>query len=384
MTNSKHQSLKIGIDASRNRSGGAKAHLIGILSELQPERFGIAEVHVWTYQSLNDMLPNVPWLFKHCPKELESSLSSQLLWQWNSLPKELIRNGCDILFASDASTVCQFQPMVVLSQDLLSYEPNIMAMYPLGAEKARLLAILLIQNLAFRRAIGTIFLTNYAAKVIQSSCGRLKTTAIIPHGVDDRFRNVNGTIEWRSDSSSVRCVYVSPIVLFKNHVNVVRAFEILRNRGKKVDLILAGTGTGIAKDRLIKQIDLSDPNRGFIKELGAVSYEWMPQLLSEAEIFVFASSCETFGITLLEGMSAGLPIACSSRSSLPETLENGGIYFDPASPASIAEAIEELLDNRDIRIRVAMRARELSEKYTWEQCSNSTFGFIADLARQTR
>ena len=42
-------SIAIGIDASRNRSGGARAHLVGILTEGDPLKFGIGEVHVWAY-----------------------------------------------------------------------------------------------------------------------------------------------------------------------------------------------------------------------------------------------------------------------------------------------------------------------------------------------
>ena len=45
-------------------------------------------------------------------------------------------------------------------------------------------------------------------------------------------------------------------------------------------------------------------------------------------IFVFASSTETFGISLLEAMAVGMPIVCSDKSSLPEVLQNGGLYFD--------------------------------------------------------
>ena len=46
----------VGIDASRNRSGGAKAHLIGIISECDPKKHGIKTIHVWAFESLLDQL----------------------------------------------------------------------------------------------------------------------------------------------------------------------------------------------------------------------------------------------------------------------------------------------------------------------------------------
>lgn len=123
------KTLKIGIDASRNRSGGAKAHLIGILAEFDPFKYGIIEVHVWSFRSLLALLPDRSWLIKHSPVELEQSLFKQLWWQAFSLSDELKTAGCDILFTTDASTLCSFKPNVVLSQDLLSYEPGMMRYY---------------------------------------------------------------------------------------------------------------------------------------------------------------------------------------------------------------------------------------------------------------
>ena len=71
----------VGIDATRNRSGGAKAHLIGLLGSANPADYGVVEVHVWAYKSLLDSLPNVTWLKKHHSSWLEKSLIHQLIWQ---------------------------------------------------------------------------------------------------------------------------------------------------------------------------------------------------------------------------------------------------------------------------------------------------------------
>ena len=82
--------MNIAIDASRNRSGGAKAHLIGILSKCIPARHGIQEIHVWAFKELLDQVPDYPWLIKHNPASLEQSLSKQLGWQATALAGEII------------------------------------------------------------------------------------------------------------------------------------------------------------------------------------------------------------------------------------------------------------------------------------------------------
>ena len=114
-------SLIIGIDASRNRSGGAVAHIIGILTEFDPREQNIKEIHIWSFSSLLNQLPDFPWLFKHNPKDLEKSLFRQLIWQAFSFSRELNSVKCDILFNSSAISICRFKPMVALSQTLISY-----------------------------------------------------------------------------------------------------------------------------------------------------------------------------------------------------------------------------------------------------------------------
>ena len=72
-----------------------------------------------------------------------------------------------------------------------------------------------------------------------------------------------------------------------------------------------------------------------------------------------------------------MPIACSNRSSLPETLQDAGVYFDPQNDASIAEAIQLLIDDPSLRKTVAARAKQLSEPYSWETCASHTWNYIS-------
>lgn len=371
--------LVVGIDASRNRSGGAKAHLIGILSEGDPLKHGIRAIHVWSFKPLLDSIPVRPWLVKHNPIELEGPLSGQLWWQATKLAGEIESSGCDILFTTDASTLCRMRPMVVLSQDMLCYEPGVMKYFGYTKARLRLLAILFIQNRAMRSADGVIFLTEYAAKMIQRSCGALPRIVHIPHGVGVDFKRMQRVEAWPSNGERpIRCLYLSNAAMYKHQWEVVRAMAGLRSRGHNVTLDLVGGGSGRAQKLLEAEITLSDPRKEFVRQKGFIPQRNLPELLAGTDLFVFASSCEAMPNTLIEAMAVGLPIACSDRGPMPELLADAGVYFDPEDAHSIADAVEKLLTDPRLRIRVQQRAKQLADQYSWSRCADETWKFIVE------
>jgi glycosyltransferase involved in cell wall biosynthesis len=371
------KSLVVGVDASRNRSGGAKAHLLGILKDSDPLAHGIREVHVWSYRALLERLPDLPWLIKHNPPELERSLLHQMWWQYRALPVEARKNECSILLNTDAGSVCRFRPAVTMSRDMLSYEPGEIKRFGISRARLRLLLLRIVQSQSMRFADGVIFLTQYAARVIQQSTGALGRTAVIPHGVGTAFTNNDSRVSWPENlARSIRCLYVSNAAMYKHQWTVVQAIAALRSRGFNLELVLAGGGRGRAARLLDKEIARNDPTGRFVRCLGFVPHHDLPSLLAEADLFVFASSCENMPNTLVEAMAVGLPIACSNRGPMPEVLRDGGVYFDPEDPESIAGAIETLIRDPGLRMSVATRAKGLSGEYSWARCGAETWQFL--------
>ena len=200
----------IGINASRARSGGAFAHLAGILNELDPLHYGIHEVHVWSYPKLLNSLLDAPWLIKHSPPELEKSLFHQVIWEYRKLPVLLAEKHCSILLNLDAGSLCRYQPSVTMSRDMLSYEPGEIQRFGFSLARIRLLLLRYMQNASLKRADGVIFLTQYAANVIQSSCGVLKNVRIVPHGVADNFRqSPTNYLHASGGENKINLLYVS-------------------------------------------------------------------------------------------------------------------------------------------------------------------------------
>jgi glycosyltransferase involved in cell wall biosynthesis len=375
--------IKVAVDASRVRSGGGIAHLLGIFEITHPSEFGIKEIHVFSYQKLLDQLPQQPWLIKHHPLELEGSLFQQSWWQGMRLRKEIKQAGCDILFSADVSTFCRFTPLVVLNQNMLAYDPGVLALFGLSKERVKQTLMYFVQRQAFRFAQGTIFLTQHAATQVQRRVGKLKRTVCIPHGVAEMFKNTPVAASWpTAGERPLRCVYVSPVLEYKHQTEVVNAIKILREQGLDIELTLAGGGGSRPLKILTELLNQIDPQRQFVKVIEFIPNTQIASLIANSDLFVFASGCETFGIALLEAMAVGVPIACSNRSSLPETLKDGGEYFDPQDPQSIVQAINRLVRDPQNRAQRAVRARTLAAQYSWPRCAAATWHFVVQTYRE--
>lgn len=371
------EGIVVGIDASRNRSGGAKVHLRGILGAGDPREHGVRQVHVWSYRSLLYALPDAPWLTKHHDPALEAPLWRQVAWQRWRLPAAARAQRCDVLLNTDAGSVCRFRPAVTMSRDMLSYERGEMQRY--GWSKARLRLVLLrgLQNRSLRFADGAVFLTDYAAHTIGRFTGALKRVAIIPHGVATEFKHGGAPLAWpRDPAEPIEVLYVSNAAPYKHQWHVVRAVAALRAQGRNLHLTLVGGGSGAAQQRLDDEIARSDPRGEFVRCPGFADPASLPTALRRAHLFVFASSCENMPNTLVEAMAAGLPIACSDRGPMPEVLADAGTYFDPEQPASIANALDLLIVDPGLRQARARRARELAENYSWDRCARETWAFL--------
>jgi len=353
--------------------------MIGIFGSADPRAYGVSQVHLWAYQSLLDELPDREWLVKHCPLSTGRSLPVQLWWQFRSLEREARACGCDLLLSSDAGTVCRFEPSVVISQDMLSYEPGEMSRYGLSRMRARLMALRHVQAWAMTRADGVIFLSRYAADMIQKVTGPLRRVAVIPHGVDSAFRKRVGSLAG-SATRAWRCIYVSQADLYKHQWHVVRAIGLLRGKGHDVGLQLVGGGAGRPEAMLQTELARSDPSGAYVTRAGFIPQADLPALFDRSDIFVFASSCENMPNTLIEGMASGLPVASSDRGPMPEVLGDGGVYFDPEDSVSIASAIERLIQDENLRESVSRSAMKLAGAFSWERCADETWTFLRDTA----
>ena len=369
--------MRLAIDASRCRSGGAERHLAGILNNLVIDETLFSSILIWIPESFSEQLPSADWLEIRHPELLTNNLIGELFWQAFSLNSLLKQNQIDILLTADASSLCLFSPSVVVSQDLSSFEPAVLNSAT-GMAFLRLQTIKWIQVFSLRRAKSCIYQSSYARLLINNVVRSTKESVVISHGVgspEPRWSSVNFTKK-RPDTDTYKCLYVSPFAHYKKQLELVKAIRICQKKGLNLSLELIGGGEGYYTELVLNEIAVARQEGCKITIKGFVEHQKVLEEMSLADIFIFPSVCETFGITLAEAMYIGVPIICAKASSLPDLLEDGGLYCNADSPISISVCIQEAINNPKDTVSRAKLAQKISKKFSWRRASQKTFELI--------
>jgi glycosyltransferase involved in cell wall biosynthesis len=146
-----------------------------------------------------------------------------------------------------------------------------------------------------------------------------------------------------------------------------------------IRLQLVGSASDKNYEQLVKaKIKTHDPNGNFIEYVGAVPYESLDVYYHNADIAVFASSCENNAITLLEKMAAGLPVICNDVPPMSDFLIDAGVYVDFLNSVELISALKIFIENVEERIQFSAKAVNYSKQYTWSNASIRTFKYLHD------
>lgn len=234
------------------------------------------------------------------------------------------------------------------------------------------------QASSYLRSSGVIFLSGHSRQVVSAELPELPPSKVIAHGLDPVFlRAKDRSYEL---SNVVRLLYVSPAYPYKNQSAVIEGVIAARGASKlDIRLRLVGGGPPETTRQIQEKID-SEGAAEFVEIVGAVDYSSLQNEYDEADLFIFASSCETFGITLLEAMGARLPIACADKTGLSEILKDAGVYFNPEDVSSIAAALIQLMESSRKRLELGELAHRYAKEYTWSRCAELTFDYLKTLS----
>lgn len=382
----KASGLVIGIDATNLRRGGGVTHLVELLAAANPEKYGIDKVLVWSGQKTLAALEDREWLEKINPSDLDKGLLRRTIWQRFKLASVARAAGCNVLFAPGGSYSANFHPVVTMSQNLLPFVWRELRRYGWSFLTLKLLLLRWVQSQTFLRADGVIFLTEYARQGVLRVTGPLTAeTPIIPHGLNSRFQmapKAQLSISEYNYTKPYRILYVSIIDRYKHQWHVVEAVAALRKLGLPIALDLVGPAYPPALLQLNETIARVDAERYWAHYHGAIPYSELHEMYAKVDMGIWASTCETFGIILLEKMAAGLPIACSRNEPMPEIVGDTGLYFDPEQPNDILRALRQLIESPQLRTQLAQASHRRAQQFSWQRCADETFGFLVEMARQ--
>ena len=373
--------LTLGIDATNLRRGGTRTHLIELLRAADPQMHGFSKIILWGSQETTSLIEERSWLLKRNPPALEAGLFIRTFWQLFGLSCQIKRENCNIVFVPGGSYITNFRPIVTMSRNMLPFEWKELRRYGFTHMTLKLILLRWVQSRSFKLADGIIFLTQYASDIVCKIVGELRSySKIIPHGLNTRFiykPKYQKNIMNYSNKLPYHILYVSTIDQYKHQWNVVEAISSIRQKNSwKLLLSLVGPSYPHSLSRLKKSIEKYDPKNEWVKYHGAIPYTNLHKFYQQADMGIFASSCENMPNILLETMAAGLPVASSNRGPMPEILGNTGAYFNPDDPADIALCLENLISNPNLRANFAAKSFLVAQQYTWEHCADETFSFL--------
>jgi glycosyltransferase involved in cell wall biosynthesis len=368
--------VKVLIDGGSSGSGGYFRYLRGILA---PGRVPPGtEVVLLCSPEVTAELAEVD---ERVRLRVEPVLSTparlrRVAWWLRSYPRLVRELAPDVIVHASGVKRGRAQgvPSVAIHHNMAPFTRDTFRHYGASRQTLRFLRWRVRLARSFCRADGVIFHAPYTRGEVCRQVRGVKRTAIVPNAVEPQFRT--DAPADRQLGAVVEILCVSTIYLFKHPWNVVEAVARLRDElGLDLRLSIVGGGEPVAKARLAARIEELDA-ASWTTVAEGVPLDRMPALYRRADLFVFPSADETWPITLLEAMAAGLPIACSSRMAMPDLLQDGGVYFDPEDPAAAAAAVRTLLTQADVRRAVAAAAHRRAALYTWDQSAAGVYRFV--------
>jgi glycosyltransferase involved in cell wall biosynthesis len=113
--------------------------------------------------------------------------------------------------------------------------------------------------------------------------------------------------------------------------------------------------------------------------LDYVGDDELPLLFKNADMFVFPSVSEGFGLPALEAMSLGVPTIVSNAASLPEVVGDGALLVDPKDPQGLSRAILKVSEDHDLRRTLVDKGIKRSKAFSWKTTARETLRLYRDL-----
>ncbi len=172
-------------------------------------------------------------------------------------------------------------------------------------------------------------------------------------------------------------LYAGTIEPRKNVDLMLDAYQALpRELREEFDLVLAGPKGWHSEHTMAR---LASGTLAGVHYLGYVPEAAMPGLFAGAAVFVYPSLYEGFGFPVAQAMAAKTPVLTSTTSCLPEIAGDGAIKVDPRSQAELTAAMAVMLENADLRLRLANNGRKHAEAYHWAQCAKDSLAWFEEI-----
>lgn len=166
-------------------------------------------------------------------------------------------------------------------------------------------------------------------------------------------------------------LYAGNIKPHKNIARIIEAFSVLKTELKENEtwknLKLLIIGDELSKHQFLRRTVIRSGVQHDVRFFGYVPYDTLKVFYKSAQIFVFPSLYEGFGLPPLEAMANGTPVLTSNISSLPEVLGDAALLVNPENVFEISKGLKHLLFDTNLRSELIAKGLQQSRKYSWRK-----------------
>lgn len=169
----------------------------------------------------------------------------------------------------------------------------------------------------------------------------------------------------------------------KNLARLVQAFAVFCKQYPDLDYDLVFAGKEDPSISEVRDTVIKEQLWDRVKFLGFVDTQDLRLLYGAARAYVFPSLYEWFGLTILEAMACGIPVACSHFSSLPEIAgESGAVFFNPLRIESMVNALHVIAGDDDVRKRCIVNGMERLVFFSWKKNGSEILAVYRALSKK--
>ncbi|HHH52506.1 MAG TPA: glycosyltransferase family 1 protein [Bacteroidetes bacterium] len=173
-------------------------------------------------------------------------------------------------------------------------------------------------------------------------------------------------------------VYLGSIHPRKNLVNLIKGFNEFKAKNDSIyKLVIIGRPAWKTKE-FFNTLNSSPFKNDIITK--QISRKKLPKYVGSAEAMFYVSLFEGFGIPILEGFEAGIPVVTSNVSSMPEVAKDAALLVDPYSPESIADAMSRLSTDEKLKQSLIQKGEKRLKDFSWDASAEKVYDILKDIA----
>ena len=297
---------------------------------------------------------------------------ARIVWEQAFLPRLIDKHNADLLHAPG-----YIAPLRARKPVVLTVYDTIALQFPQWSKRANTLHYRLLLPASVRKASVVLAPSEATRRDLCRICpGSTSKIRVVPLGIATQFfatpdHNQLEELRRRLTLPSRFILFVGRHEPKKNLPELLESFAMLKKQDRiPHQLVIAGRH-GWRTDPLhhhIRRLGLEDETvlTGFLPDKD------MPLLYAAAELFVFPSLYEGFGLPPLEAMACGIPVVASDRGALAENLSDAALLVAPGDPAALAAAVRSALSDKDLHANLAASGRRRAARFSWEQTARET------------